>query len=1645
MKQIKYLLSFFCIAMTLSLLPLQAEKVDADKAGRLAQRYVQSKRRLPSGDFVRLKYTATQRHRMDRTVPGRDAVQANVQDTVFYYVFNVAETAGGGFVIVSGDDTVTPVLGYSDNGSYDENNLPPNFAGWMDNLQDEIRWTISQKQPRTEIIQQKWDDYLSGNVSDYAVSSLIRTTWDQGSPYWDLCPMYSGKRSPTGCVATAMAQIMNYHRHPARGNGQSNAYTTKEHGINMPSVSFAVNYDWGNMLNSYKGTTTAQQRTAVATLMYHCGLSVQMDYSPDAGSAASSTDVPAALKNYFGYDSSCSYVSKLLYTSTTWETMIKGQLDAGFPVLYRGQGTNGGHAFVCDGYKDDGTFHFNWGWSGYADGWFVLTALNTDIGTFNTSQGMVINIKPAVNVPVTGVSLNKTTASIFVGGTEQLIATVAPSGATNKTLTWRSNSTGVATVNSSGVVTGVSAGTATITVTTQDGNKSATCTVTVSPSVPDANLSALSVNPGTLSPAFNANTTAYNVNVANSVTSITVSATPANASSTVAGTGNRSLNVGSNTIDVVVTAQNGTTKKTYTITVERAPAVTGDPFEPNNTVTLASSLTASFTNNTASVKTTGSNFHTNTDVDFYKITLPTGYSYTISSRLHDSYDSEDGNTYTVDAAYSCSTDGNNWSKFFDVNSTDIVLQNGGTVYFHVKPYFTGNMGTYLLDISIVRKQAGTGTNANLSALTVNPGTLTPAFNANTTAYNVSVANNVTSITVSATLADNNATVTGAGSHSLNVGNNTIDVVVTAQNGTTKKTYTITVERASPASGDLYEPNNTVAQAFSLPVTFTNNTATVKTTGSNFHSTTDVDYYKIDLPSGFNYTITARLHDSYSSDDGNTYSVDAEFRYSTNGSSWSEYYDDVMDNNIVIPNGGTLYFHVEPYFISRTGTYLLDITIVRKQAGTGTNANLSDLSVNPGTLTPAFNANTTAYNVTVANSVTSITVSATLADNNASVAGTGNRSLIVGNNTIDVVVTAQNGTTVKTYTITVERLPINPPDIYEPNNTLAQAYSLPVTFTNNTATVKTTGSNFHVSTDVDYYKIELPSNYSYTISARLHDYFRSSDGNNYTADAKFSYSTDGSSWSITYDYILSNNIILGDGGTVYFLVEPYFSTSWSTGTYLLEVTIERNAPDPYEPNNTLAQAYSLPVTFTDNAATVKTAGSYFHISTDVDYYKIELPLDYSYTITARLHDYYSSSDGNNYTADAKFSYSTNGSSWSVTYDAIMLNNIILNDGGTVYFLVQPYSSISHPIGTYLLDITIVRKKNASKNAGLSALSVNPGVLTPVFDVAVTEYSVHVENDIESITVSAAPSDVNATVSGMDIYLLNVGSNTISVTVTAEDGSTKKTYTITVVRDASSNADLGALSVNKGVLTPVFDADVTEYSVHVGNEIASITVTATAAHTNAEVTGTDDYSLIVGNNTITVTVTAEDGTTQKTYTITVVRDASSNADLKTLSVNQGDLTPVFNAATIQYSVNVESEIASITVSATPAHAGATVAGVGIHTLNVGSNTISVTVIAEDVTTQKTYTITVVRKKYTDVEDNYSNPLLAYPNPVQDQITISGLQGKGILSVYDAAGRIWIKRYITSTQEILFVNFLPQGSYIVQVDEGKNMRAIKILKIQ
>lgn len=316
----------------------------------------------------------------------------NMNNIPYLYVFNID---GGGYVIVSGNDYGEKILGYSYNGAVDDRQLPENMKLWLDQYEQEIDYLYKFPQ-HTES--------KDAPTSDYApISPLLSTNWDQGFPYNKFCPVSPGETEPciTGCVATAMAQIMNYHKWPMQGTG-THSYTRwgQELSIDFTNIAF----DWADMLSTYTSGNygTQEEQDAVAMLMKCCGYSVDMLYSPGL-SISYDNKVINALYKYFDYDADMKLLSRRHYYSEEWEEMIYNELSHNRPLYYSGSGS-GGHAFVCDGYDSNGYFHFNWGWNGYCDGYFKLSALFPDgigsggsDGGYNYSQAVISGIKKKEN------------------------------------------------------------------------------------------------------------------------------------------------------------------------------------------------------------------------------------------------------------------------------------------------------------------------------------------------------------------------------------------------------------------------------------------------------------------------------------------------------------------------------------------------------------------------------------------------------------------------------------------------------------------------------------------------------------------------------------------------------------------------------------------------------------------------------------------------------------------------------------------------------------------------------------------------------------------------------------------------------------------------------------------------------------------------------------------------------------------------------------------------------------------------------------------------------------------------------------------------------------------------------------------------
>lgn len=372
----KILLLFSLFLMTLV---AWGEPIDRNEALKQANAFLSSKG-IPVRQSLDMAYAQ----------PGKAAEARSL-----YYVFNVGNDKG--FVIVAGDDAVSPILAYADRGDFSEREMAPAAKAMLESYAQQI-----------EMIQQNPSLAVAASTSYAAIAPMVESQWNQSEPYNYMCPTIEGEpgRSVTGCVATAMAQIMYYHKWPVAETKAIPAYQMSNG--ELIAGANPVTLDWDAMQSTYTGSEAEDDPAAkaVAQLMVLCGKSVKMSYSSSASGAASES-VPAALKEYFDYDGAAHMVYRDEYANADWEKMIYDELAAKRPVYLSGTSVSGtsavGHAFVCDGYDGEGFFHINWGWGGMSDGFFRLTLLNPDdhgtggnngSGGFNMDEGAIIGIQP---------------------------------------------------------------------------------------------------------------------------------------------------------------------------------------------------------------------------------------------------------------------------------------------------------------------------------------------------------------------------------------------------------------------------------------------------------------------------------------------------------------------------------------------------------------------------------------------------------------------------------------------------------------------------------------------------------------------------------------------------------------------------------------------------------------------------------------------------------------------------------------------------------------------------------------------------------------------------------------------------------------------------------------------------------------------------------------------------------------------------------------------------------------------------------------------------------------------------------------------------------------------------------------------------
>lgn len=305
-----------------------------------------------------------------------------------HYIFQ--GDGGKGFVIVAADDACSPIIGYSFDGTLPIGYLPENMKSWLDGVDNQIRYLRENDITATSQVRQQWQ---STRASETA-KELKTATWNQSTPYNERCPMDDTLKSLTGCVATATAIVMRYHKWPKEGKGSTEEYYTNTKRLLVPSRNLDHTYDWSNMPLSFEGSPTNAQIKEVAVLMADIGAAFKADYTSESTSAG--YDIGVLYRN-FGYSSSMRSFPRELYDNDEWVRMMKNEIDANRPVLYSGSSKNNdGHAFVIDGYDYGGHFHVNWGWGGSCNGFFSLNNLVPDNAySFNEGQWAIVNVRPA--------------------------------------------------------------------------------------------------------------------------------------------------------------------------------------------------------------------------------------------------------------------------------------------------------------------------------------------------------------------------------------------------------------------------------------------------------------------------------------------------------------------------------------------------------------------------------------------------------------------------------------------------------------------------------------------------------------------------------------------------------------------------------------------------------------------------------------------------------------------------------------------------------------------------------------------------------------------------------------------------------------------------------------------------------------------------------------------------------------------------------------------------------------------------------------------------------------------------------------------------------------------------------------------------
>lgn len=971
-------------------------------------------------------------------------------------------------------------------------------------------------------------------------------------------------------------------------------------------------------------------------------------------------------------------------------------------------------------------------------------------------------------------------------------------------------------------------------------------------------LASLEVVDQTMSPSFSPNTTSYNVTVESSVSNIAINATPEVATSSVAGTGTHSLQTGTNTFNIEVTAENSDVK-TYVVIVTKKAS--------NDSTLKTLSIDETILNETFSPSTT---------------------SYTASV-------ANDVSQVTIQATA-------NDIKAKSVEGVGVVnLKTGDNTVNIVVTAEDNTKTTYTIIINRAKSM-----NANLRSLALSGGyTFDQEFNKNTTNYTVTVPNSTSTVLVSAEKEDATATVTGTGTVNLNTGDNTVNVVVTAEDSSVKKTYTIKIYRMLSSNANLSSLSSTdglITPAFDK----------------------DTKDYTLTVPYEVeNANVTAVKEDSSANVviNGNT-----GLQVGTNNATIT-----------VTAEDGTI------------NTYNLVIT--RQPSSNNYLSSLEVLDSNSKNYIEVFNKNTMTYNIKVENNIDKLTINATAEDSATTIKGLGEKTLVVGNNTFTVNSISANGTS-RDYIINIERnknsntklsslsidgqilVPDFNPDTFSYSlnvDSSVEEVTIQATTEASTSTVTGLGKK-SLQTGLNTFSIDVEaedgSKKTYVISIN-----KAASSNNYLAsllaDQAFTPAFDRD--TLNYSVTVGNEI---DEITVQAVAEDVNATVSGVGTQPLSVGNNPIQITVTAENNTF-RIYTINVTREANdnnyLSDLKVNGNTVpNFDRETLKYTMTVPNDVTEAVVSA-------------TKEAQTSTITGeGTTYLVTTSLNTIDVVVTAENGT----------------TKIYTIEITREKSSNNN--LTILQSLEGSLSPNFDKTQTNYTMQVPYEITSLTLTTVAEDANATVEvegNVDFQIGN--SNMVYITVTAEDDTTK-TYQIQVTRLPQANNFLSSLTVTSATgksydLNPTFNKNTLNYTITIPEEDNNLVINGTKEAVSSSVSGFGNVEVSTFPYTHQVVVTSAGGV-DRTYTILINRAKSSNANLKGISVSEGSLSPSFSENTTNYTVNVSSNVSSIDISAT-LNKGQTITNTGTHNLNYGDNEINLSVTAEDGTI-KVYTINVVR---------------------------------------------------------------------------------------